>query len=799
MLYLGVHFDSAAAPVELGDRTLVMPSLAARAGDTLLTMAMQAAWDQGSWRVTADQAAVKSHQLDWRASEPVRLSGDAQGVAFDRLTAQDGDARLDIGGRWAIPGGSYDWRAQARGLDLARLGLPDSLRLRGRADVDLTVRGMAGDPRWELHGVASRPGMQRVQVDSLALDLAGAPSSLDVTRLGFALGGGWVESRGLFRETARAWPDTLTPDGVTRWLASAARWSGDGQARAVSLAPAARALGGPADWSGMLNGSLQFAGRPSQPTFDVNLEARPLAWRNVRLDRVTAQARYADQKLHVDQLRGTRDSTVSSVSGDIETQLAFGRPARVLDAPMHWTVDVPNGNLSLLSILVPQIGYANGRVFVRGDVRGTPRHPTLEGTAGIEDGKLRLAGRDELLEGVRARIRFAASSITLDTLTAVQRSRERGIAGRVAAHGRVDLTDHGPPHYRFDVALRDFTAAEEGLYAARFDGNFVVRDGSRVEGQVLPHITSDDVEIRRAVILYDFTRQTEVEQVKASTQKLYWTYLIHVHANDNLRWQPQDGDIDFSADLNLDQTPEKLVIFGDMDALRGTYYFLSNRFNVTNAKLTFDDVGGIDPVVDASATKRLIPTTVVTSATDARPAPHTITVNITGRSSAPAITFTSDPGDLDEAQILRELTVGRLVTSTDQPVPLVDPFDSYLTRALSRQLSPELSRAFRGYLTDWEIARQQGAGAQGPLMVGFGTQLSNQVMLRYQQVLPGTGRYTPVTNETMVERDLEAEYRLNRFFYVTSQLTQKRTAAGTTTSVSGTPDFNVNLKARWEY
>src|SRR4029453_16669058 len=99
--------------------------------------------------------------------------------------------------------------------------------------------------------------------------------------------------------------------------------------------------------------------------------------------------------------------------------------------------------------------------------------------------------------------------------------------------------------------------------------------------EVLPHITSDNVEMRRAVILWDFTRQSQADVIQASTQKLFWTYRIHLHATDNLRWQPADGDIEFSADLNLEQRPDKLVMFGDMTALRGTYWFLSNRFNIT--------------------------------------------------------------------------------------------------------------------------------------------------------------------------------------------------------------------------
>jgi len=471
-------------------------------------------------------------------------------------------------------------------------------------------------------------------------------------------------------------------------------------------------------------------------------------------------------------------------------------------------VDLPNGDLALLPVLVPQIGFASGRFEVNGDVTGTPRHPKLVGSARVRGGRLRMAGRSEVLEDVRANIQLGDDRITMDSLTAVQRT-EQGEPGRMSGHGVLQLRPGQGATYGFDLSLRNFTAVEPGLYAARFDGDFHIADGVKVQGQVLPHVTSSNVEIRRAVVLYDFTRQTEQQQVQASTQPLLWTYQVQLHANDNLRWQPPDGNIEFSADLSVEQTPDKLIIFGDMDALRGTYYFLSNTFTLRSAKLTFDDVGGVDPVVDAEAFTRLIPTQVATSTTlqsaDHRPSQHTITVRIQGRSSRPAVTFSDQPTDasessLDQAQILQELTVGRFAPG--QQVSL-DPFDSYFTRIISRQLSAELSRAFRGYISDWEIARQS-SDAGGNYVVRVGSQLNDRLALRYGQALPGipgSGRNQNTTgsNYTLVERDIEAEYRINRFFFITSQITQKKPAANSTIPNASMPDFNVNLKARWEY
>jgi hypothetical protein len=137
-------------------------------------------------------------------------------------------------------------------------------------------------------------------------------------------------------------------------------------------------------------------------------------------------------------------------------------------------------------------------------------------------------------------------------------------------------------------------------------------------------------------------------------------------------------------------------------------------------------------------------------------------------------------------------------------VSLLDPFDSYFTRIISRQLSAELSRAFRGYISDWEIARESSDTGGGNYVVRVGSQLNDRLALRYGQALPGIpgsqrNQNNTGTNYTLVERDIEAEYRINRFFFITSQITQKKPAAGSTIPNASMPDFNVNLKARWEY
>ena len=120
--FLGLHLDRASAPLLLGDQFVRFLPLTAQAGDTTFAMTGQAAWQPEAWWMTINSAEVRSDQFHFVAEPPVRLSGDAGGVLFERMVANDGDAHVEARGRWASPGGPYDFEFTADRLDLARLG-----------------------------------------------------------------------------------------------------------------------------------------------------------------------------------------------------------------------------------------------------------------------------------------------------------------------------------------------------------------------------------------------------------------------------------------------------------------------------------------------------------------------------------------------------------------------------------------------------------------------------------------------------------------------------------------------------
>jgi autotransporter translocation and assembly factor TamB len=555
-----------------------------------------------------------------------------------------------------------------------------------------------------------------------------------------------------------------------------------------------------AGWNGRVSGAVSLTGSPGDPLIDIDLHAEPFGYRDIHAEKVDLKGHYADGRFVAQDLRAHMQNVESSARLAVPIRLALGRSPDLPDEPLTGHIDIPAGDLRILPLLVPQLQTARGKFDLSADLGGTSRSPRFQGRGHIRDGVVQPSDRTEVIEGLNADLHFDQAKIVLDTLTARQ-----GRTGRIQSSGVVLLDHTRLRSYRFGLAMRDFAAAEEGLYAVLFDGDFTVSDGPRVGRDRLPQVTGR-AQIKKGVIEFDFANQSEVQRRAATTQPLYWTYHIQADATSNLKWRPPNADLEFNADLDLQQTPDSLLIYGEMHSLRGTYWFLSTRFKVLNADLTFDNQQGVDPILDVAAEARVraqVPAQGGVISTGTPNVTEVLTAQITGRSSKPVIALTSS-SNWDQRQILTALTFGGFRDPTDPGnIPgavrsgAVDFADNILTRQLNAQLSADLSKYFNGALTDWELQRDQGGliGGSGAYVLGVGSQVTDRLALRYQQRVSPTGQSNPAAGD-LFDQNVEAEYRLNRFIFLTSGVTRRRTALTNTTQPT---DYNVNLKARWEY
>lgn len=784
--FTGLHLDRAHGPIVLGEQVVRFEPLTVEAGDTTAVLRGAATWTEQHWAMTLSHAELKSQQFHFVADPPVRLAGDAQGTVMERVVAEDRGAHIEAKGRWAAPGGPYDFHFTGRGLDLSRVGMDPALGLGGRAEVDLAVTGRSGAPDWRFAGRVHAPAFGGHVADSVALTLHGGAHRLELEDGLFRLGAGTLRGSMMVDRTVHAFPDSLSPTAVVRWLQDAAEWRGRATADAVPLGRFTGIVPEAKGWDGDVYGTLALSGRPADPVIEVQTQAERFGWREIRTEYVSVKAHYEDERLVVQDARARIRDVESRANLSVPLRLALGRTIVVPDEPLQGRVDIPSGDLKVLPMMVPQLQSARGRFELAATVGGTARAPRLAGKGRIRDGVVRPINRSEVIEGVYADLHFDQDRITLDTLSARQ-----GRTGRLWARGVVNLEGALPKNYRIDLGMRNFAASEEGMYAVLFDGDFVVSDGPPLGGQPAPYVTGR-ARLRKGVVEFDFANQSEVQRRAATTQPLFWTYRIKADAQNNMRWRTQDADMEFDVDVDLQQTADSLLIYGEMHLLRGQYWFLGSRFRMNRADLVFDNQLGVDPNVDIVAETRL---------PSAPGAPlETITAQLSGRASKPVILLTSSANS-DQRTILAAITRGAVTDEQDR-VSVSSPLDNYVTRQLNAQLSSSLSQFFRGAIDEWELRRDRGGllTGEGGIVVGLGSQVTNNLAFRYRQRLPMNERpvnFGRVDPTDLFDQNIEAEYRINRFIYFTSGVSRRHIGQGGPTPIN--TDYNVNLKARWEY
>ena len=676
----------------------------------------------------------------WRSRATPR---HACSIASSRTTAT---AHLEARGRWAAPGGAVRFQSStAAGSTWAGSGMPRDWGLAGSGGRAARRERAPGDPRWTFDGRASRPGIRRTHV-RLAVDLARRAAR---TGSRYAT----CSTRARRRHRARARDRFERARAAVAGLAHRARPScagcrtpAAGRERSRRAGCRSRTLGALAPaaegWGGRAQGRLTLAGSPPHPEFDVDAHRRRL--RLARLPRAARRGarRYHDGLLDVPAGARAPCRTWSRRSADsMPLQLALGRTPEVPDAPMSGDVDVPRGRSQAPARRWCRIiQSARGRFDLAATLAGTTRHRASTGRAHIRDGVVRPAGREEVLEGVYADLHFDESRIhARHAVRAAGPHRARVVAGR---RGTERLRTQGLPLR--PRACATSPRARKGSTRCSSTATspwWMVRACC---GQRLPQVHGRRAREagRRRVRLRQPDRGAEARRPRR--EPLYWTYQIQARAPRAICTGGRRRATSSSTPSSTcEQTPDSLLIYGEMHLVKGHYFFLSNRFKISQADLTFDNQKGVDPILDITprrGSSRAAANWPRAAAGQRTPPVETINAHLTGRSSQPVITLTSSSG----------WTSGRSSGSSRTDAFTAARATSHSARRPARRTtSPgssrtscprDLSKFFNDAINQWEVrarpgraaeraggrGRERGRGHQPPDVAG-----------RYRQRLPG--------------------------------------------------------------
>jgi translocation and assembly module TamB len=435
---------------------------------------------------------------------------------------------------------------------------------------------------------------------------------------------------------------------------------------------------------------------------------------------------------------------------------------------MNLHVRTSTGSLESLG-LTPWVDEATGGLEAELRIRGTPQSPLLWGWARTADGRIRPAGREEVLENVRVGLRFEGNLVTIEEARATMGG------GAVTATGTYRLHAGETETYEVLIHADQAVVRGGGVYAARASGDLRVVPVRAEDGAVYPFATGTLL-VQRAEYAGTLKPQDIAQFTRPSV-----LYDVTITAPGKVFIINEEANAELAGEVTVRQTPTRRIVLGELEIVRGWYTVFLERFRITEGRLWWTDPETLLPEMDVTA--------------ETLQGGYLITVNVTGRADAPALTFAAQsleggPVDLSQDDIVLLLAQGALGLAGTLPG---GEDVSGNRRALEEGLS--VGTSLLGGPIERELTRRLGIDEfQLSTGAGAGEDLGAQVSLR-KWVLPQLSFIVRQGLGRTFDQDLAVEYRLRRSLLVRGGMRNQQEGPSSTVNQV----YNLDLRLRLEY
>ncbi len=755
-------------------------------GDTMLTVRGNVRFRRNVAEATLDSVMLAVGSREWRNVGSVQAALDGDRLSVTRLSLATESGRIDAAGDVRLEKSLVNMRASLQHVDLSRIaGRPDSPDApRGIADGDVLVSGPLEDPDIQLNLRVARPHIADVDGDSLAVALSYAPGQLSVSQVRWVRGSGSATIAGTARPkiTFQEWSRALSR-GDHAWTSRvdlALEVSAD-RFDLSTLAPFDTSL---SSLHGFVTGKVRVTGTAGAPVLAARGEGRGFAFHGVEAESAAFVGGYSGRKLAIERLDFARAGSTTHLDGFLPIDLSLYGGHRVLrEEPVSLKLRMADADFGVAALFVPEFASSAGKLNVTGDLHGTLAKPVLAGALRLVDGVLRIAGRDEVLEGVEVDAGFDQHRVTATRIAA-----REGKRGKLTGTGWWQTAEGKHwGDFEFRLHATEFTATDRETYMFRFSGDFLIKDALNPSGEETYRITSvAPVALQRGELTLDLSQPRE-----DADEPVPFLYDVAVDVPRNLWYRNLDTEVELmNGQVTLRNEGVRDLILGSLE-VKGKYYIYSNEFRITSGTINFTTLDRIDPDISIEAE-----TTLPGQKADTYPIYQTLS----GRSSQLKVHLHDDAGN-NESYLWKVLTIGQFtavgseVATTNVPGPAAGdatlPVRNYLFRNAERWLSDV------GFIDTIDLKSGTASGS-GPSagtigLLGVGKYVTPELYVKYSRNFSGTAEQT---------QSVSAEYRVTRHLLLRGEQVRPGLGSQGITTQPQSPlktEYNLDLKVRLEY
>jgi hypothetical protein len=319
----------------------------------------------------------------------------------------------------------------------------------------------------------------------------------------------------------------------------------------------------------------------------------------------------------------------------VDGEVGLGRNSIALQA-------TGDANLGILQAFFRDL-RSRGTAALKAQISGPLDSPVFSGNATIADGRLRHFSVPHSLEAINGRLSFDARGIRVDEVTGRLGGGNVIFGGRIGlngfAIGDINLTALGERMgVRYPEGFRSTIDADLTLQGTL---NALVLNGTV---SVLDGLWSKRLDTDPDLFNIGGGQTPATASAVAATPAIPLRFDLDIVAPSTLRLQNNVANMVASADLKLQGTYDKPLLFGRAEIERGDVVFEGNRYIITpGGSIDFFNPSRIEPFFDLEAETRVRP--------PAQDQTYRITIGLSGTANRLAPSLNSDP-PLPEVDII---------------------------------------------------------------------------------------------------------------------------------------------------
>src|SRR5258708_6553389 len=433
---------------------------------------------------------------------------------------------------------------------------------------------------------------------------------------------------------------------------------------------------------GLADLSARVGGTRSRPTIDATATLDSIVVSDVRIGRLMATARYANQRAAVDMGLYQGDRATFHAAGDsLPLSISFSG-FDTLPGRVRATATADKADLALVQALLKGVSGVTGKLSGSLSLDGTWSQPNLSAKAVVSDAAMRIDTLGVRLASLGGGVTFARDALVVASLHA----QSAGNGGMISLLGRVAFAKWSPSWFDLELRMADFEAydrPERAVVVARTDSGPVRLFGSftndslkgiiNVNGGALylpdPKLvgkTFAQAPIGGDSISAGLTSVASNALFDRATRNLSTD--LNVHLGGSFKLSADYADIPLSGDLRIVPVTiaartagrasgdfiSRLAPEGTMNADRGTYTVVLLPFTTAfqverGSTITFDRNPDWNGLLNISARHNVRP--------KGRP-DVPIFVDVTDHILSPHVTLRSDVAYLSQSDLLSYLMFG---------------------------------------------------------------------------------------------------------------------------------------------